>query len=505
MSNNSDALGIINRTHPKYYEKSGQWDFLLDSYDAALPIYAQRYLQAFQRESQADFVERRGRAWRDNHTKRIVNMYNNYLFAEEPVRRIENKDATDFINNADGKGQSLTRFMSNVDCYTSVLGRTYVVVDRVDPEEITGTAADNLMATPYCYLVYPQNVMDIAFDDFMNVKWAIVREYYRKDDDSPLNPDYGISERFRVWEPGRSTLVDDTGSIIEVKNLGFDFVPIIPIDHEENSDVYGGDSLVSDVVYNDLSIFNLHSDLDQIIINQTFSQLIMPVQGLAFTETIDDPEQVRRYMKMATNSTLLFNNAGDGMDPKYISPDASQAEFILEKINKQITNLYNSVNLTESVGNSSAVSGQAKAFDFDALNKVLANKADNLEVAEKKIFRMVGMIKNGTPFEVDVKYPDQFDVKTLSMQIQTAQELALLEPSETLMKEIFKTLASKALPTASKDKIKQIEKEIDEKDFSEESIASNSDFNFNSDSDDTKKKDRLGGTLGQEQSKFDQI
>ena len=97
----------------------------------------------------------------------------------------------------------------------------------------TGTNKDNLDpdAQPYMYIVYPQNVMDIAFDDNGNIKWALIKESYREDDD-PFTADADIGSRYRLWQKHGWTLYDSKGKELANGELS-GFVPIVTHDNEE--------------------------------------------------------------------------------------------------------------------------------------------------------------------------------------------------------------------------------------------------------------------------------
>ena len=223
----------------------------------------------------------------------------------------------------------------------------------------------------------------------------------------------------------------------------------------------------------DKAIFNSLSKLDNIISDQTFSQLIFPIEGLIVEEIVREPELKDKFMKLAVGN-ILFYSAQTEAKPEYISPDASQAKVILETIKHQIRQIYASLGLqppdTESENYKSGVS---KQYDFDKLNKLLAGKADNLELAERQIVEIFNKWMK-TDFEATINYPDEFDIRTLADEIILGQELMLLDISETFNKVVQKNIAKKALPREGKDTIDKILKEIEAK--KEPSLEEQMDF-----------------------------
>jgi hypothetical protein len=262
--------------------------------------------------------------------------------------------------------------------------------------------------------------------------------------------------------PNEWRLYNDAGQEIDGAETGLGRVPIVIVDNEEG-DQWTGQSLVRDIAYLDRAIFNNWSRLDVIVNEQTFSQLVFPVEGLP-PEVIEDEKLREKFLKLAVNRVLLYS-ANAAVAPSFISPDASQAEFILTMIERQVKQLYASLGLQNETGEQTtqAASGVAKAFDFDKLGKLLAAKADNLEEAETQINELFGLWTNINA-EVITEYPDEFDVRALADEIAMAQELTLLEIGTTFKKEIMKQVALKALPKLDNVTKKKIIDEIESMD-----------------------------------------
>lgn len=507
---NANQPPMLMRRHPEYSRMAPKWDFWLDSYMAPLDEYAKLYLFKNEKEGVEEYAERCKRAYRENHSKRVVDLINTYLFKEEATRNTENELLRGFFKDADGRGKSLTQFMKSVSLFSSIAGRVYIVVDRKEPAELTGTHADTVNSSVYCYMLLPQDVLDISFDDYGVVRWALVQEHVR-DDEDPFTSSGEMKKRFRLWTKDE-WFVWDSGdeNFTASGRTGLGMVPIIPVNNEESVSDYYAPSLISDVSYLDRAIFNNYSRLDVIVNEQTFSQLIFPIEAALTSSVVDDAKLRSEMMTLAANR-ILFYSASSEAKPAYISPDASQAEFILSMLQHQTKQLYASIGLQNEASSEAKdyKSGLSKSYDFDKLNKLLASKADNLEQAEAEIFKIFKKWKAIEDVEIEVDYPEEFDVKTLAQEIMLAQELSLLDISQKFIKEVFKKVVAKALPKATKEVLDEINKEIDEKDYSAEAIQQNVfDFdNLNSGEDDVHEKKaqgKVGGRLKQEQTKFDQ-
>lgn len=466
-------MDVLTRTHPKYAEYSKLWSFYSESYVGG-ENYFSKHLIKYYKEGAISYENRLKRAYRENYTKSVIDIINSYLFKDQATRHLGDKRLEDFFNNMDGHGKDATQFMKSASIASSIFGRIYIVTDKTKlPENrATGTAKDDLESTCYCYLVSPLAVKDIAFDDFGRVKWAIIEEVVR-DDDDPFLSSGDLKNQYRLWTKDGWYLYDEKGDKIESGTYDFGYPPITYIDTGEKLDSYNGTSVVSDIAYMDKAIFNSLSRLDNIISDQTFSQLIFPIEGLIVDEMIRDEQLKDKYLKLAIGN-VLFYSAQTEAKPEYISPDASQAKVILETIKHQIRQIYASLGLqppdTESENYKSGVS---KQYDFDKLNKLLAGKADNIELAERQIVEIFNKWM-GTDFEATINYPDEFDIRTLADEIILGQELMLLDISETFNKVVQKNITKKALPREGKDVIDKILQEIDSK--KEPSLEDQMDF-----------------------------
>lgn len=475
-----DGVKIIGRTLPGYTDKLEKWEFVKASYLGGKPYIAANLFKYYI-EGNDEFSDRKERAHRENHCKRVVDLFNSYLFQEEPVRDTKDIRLQEFHKNADGKGKSIGRFMRLASLWASILGRVYIVMDKpsISEDEATGTALDDLKAKPYCYIVYPQDVRDVAFNEDDSIKWIIIVEH-KRDDDDPFEGDGEIKEQYRLWTADDWILFDDKGNLIAQQAHKLGKVPVVTINNEDD-DQYDGQSLIGDIAYLDRAIFNNWSRLDAIVCDQTFSQLIFPIEGLP-ADIVDNAELREKFLAIATNRVLLYS-AQAQVAPAYISPDASQAAFILGMIESQTKQLYSSLGLKAETGSEvKQESGVAKAWDFDKLDKMLANKADNLEQAEREINELFNLC-TGSTAECVVDYPDTFNVRSLADEIAIAQELTLLAISETFTKEIQKLIVMKALPKSDDKTLDEIKAEIDAKSMEEDEAAQQGDFDFDEDED----------------------
>lgn len=471
MAEQANVATLIARRHPKFATYESDWIFFLESYLGGSQ-YIVKHLFKYIKEGDDEFTARRNRAYRENHTKRVIDLVSSYLFKEEAERQTENSKVKAFWEDFDGRKKSVSNFMKRASLFASILGRVYIVCDKAPLPEalVTGTQADNLKteAKPYSYMVYPQDVLDIAFDEVGKIKWILIRER-KRDDDDPYLAAADYEDRYRLWTSTTWELFDKDGLVLEEGEHKLGRVPVVILDNEEQDDL-AGQSLVADIAYLDRAIFNNWSRLDVIVNDQTFSQLIFPIEGLP-VEAAEDKELRDKFLALAQNRVMLYSAAA-GSIPGFISPDATQADFILRMIQAQVKQLYASLGLQAETGTEANVqSGVAKAYDFDKLNKLLATKADNCEQAENEILDIFKQWLGGIQADASVEYPDEFDTRSLMDEIAMAQELTLLDISETFTKELHKSIVAKTMPKLDKKALDKINKEIDDRDLEKEQAA----------------------------------
>lgn len=472
----ADQKTWLDTVHPAYAEKAPHWAFCRQSYEGG-PAYFDANLLKFRLEDRPDFEDRKKRASRYNFSRQVVDIINDHLFKVAPTRNI--KSAPDavkrfWVRATKGKGANgIEVFVREVAKWAKAEGRAYVVIDVPSDGGVTPTTEADRLARglePYAYIVHPDDMLDIAYDEDGKILWAKVRERYREDADPKAASD-SYEERYRLWERGKWSLWrkkkhEQTGAVepemIEDGTFRFTEVPIIIVEHQDGDD-YSSPGLIDDVAYIDRDIFNLGSELTETISQQTFGQLIMPSD--AFPPNLDQAA-LQAYLAVGKRRVLVYW-AEAKTAPQYISPDASQGGLILSTIDKRIGWLYDAVNLGSEVGRekTTSASGVSKAYDFATLEGGLVTSATELESAEMEMARFVDLWTGGDGKlpEGLVAYPRSFDVISLNQALTEALSLQVVleAASPTAMAELRKQIAAKGLDKVDEKIMQQIVDEID--------------------------------------------
>lgn len=466
-----DLKKLIDRRHPEYAELKEHWDFCELAYRGGRKWFeGEENLFKFYKEGQGEYDDRKKRTYRANHTKRVVDTVTQYLFRESPHR----KDAPGaviekFWERATvlGGTRDINRFMREVDQWTSVFGRVYIVVDRMPDDGATITRQRKDESSPYAYIVFPQRVMDFSIGTDGEFNWVLISEDYR--DDTGLSSSGKTLTRYRLWTRtswyliGRSAPDKEDVAVLGSGSHGLDRVPVIAHSDTDGT-AWSSPALAGDIVYMDRTLVNYGSMLDEILYEQTFSQLTMPAEGL-----IPGAKESNQLIAAAKNRIFLYSATSPGAKPEYISPDASQASLIIEAMATLKKDIYAVTGTDAGDANSSSMSkgreyasGKVRQFDHAAIENLLLGKARALEDAEERIAAMVDVWMGGKG-EIDeslVTYPDKFDVRGLAAELDIASQLFDLTSPVEVMRHQMRHIVAKTFPRLDEEEAKAIDESI---------------------------------------------
>ena len=448
---------FLKRRHPEYAGLEAHWAFLSETYEGGRGWFGDNIFR-YVKEGDREFEDRLKRAYRFNHTREVVDLVNKHLF-RQPITRSEDapESLRRFWGDCTQNGLTIDEFVNRVSNRSSIFGRPWVVVDTNVEGQVTQEELNRGSAKVYAYIVEPQNVLDMGYNDDTTLSWILLRETTR-DDADPIESSGALSFQYRLWTASdwRLFRIEGTGSNARVvadapvpHHCGR--VPVIPADCFASDELYSSHSLIDDAAYMDRAVANYLSNLDAIIQDQTFSQLAMPAQSVP-----DESTAYNKLVEMGTKRIFLYD--GEGGMPAYISPDVKQAELIMQIINKVISEIYHTVGLagertkddnSQGIDNSSGV---AKAYDFERVNSLLLSKAAALEQFENRMAAVV-MAWCGEPDFSGrvVKYPDDFNTRGLYDEFDIAARLTLIEAPDEVRRRQMHVVVEKLFPMLRED------------------------------------------------------
>jgi len=501
---------ITERRHMRFNLYEEHWRFLYESYIGG-PEYVykgfeqvganargifdlnRRNLFQFHRESSSEYRERLLRAHRNNYTKKVVDQMRSFIARKPPERKTDGVPTpiAEFWKNSDGRHRNIDRTMMLVLQWMLVFGVIWIQIDK--PDRTFLNFEDELReGVPFMKFHMPFDVLDGGFDDLGEPRWVLTRELVRQDEDPMQGTP--VETIFTLWEPNQmrkfvkqNVTREDPRPFVQVGETVFHDlgrVPFRAVRFTESEDPFVTAGMVDDIASVDRDIFNKQSQLDTIILDQVFSQLVIPADAVLMN-TPDRAEMngasVRanreiareRLIEMSTKRAFLFNG-NTAHPPRFISPDAEQAGTLREEISGLIDEVYRMAGLSGMVGREvKTQSGVSKAYDFDRMNKIMTFAAQELQNAdewaaevvlewmrpeEQPAFQQRKRITNDF-----VQYPDNFDIMGLLESLDIAfrtDEYNLHSP--TASARIRKKLLVKMFPEATEDELEEMVAEIDQ-------------------------------------------
>lgn len=385
----------VKRRHPDYEVWTGLEDFLWPSYLGGREYRLADMLDKYPRELDTVHAARKQRAYYLNYTAAVVDSYVSEVYKRDPSREVPDS-FSEFLEGATLDGLPLEDFVSETLTRVVASTRAFVVVDVDDS------------GTPYVHLLHPSNLLDFSVDDNGSYNWALVAEKTVVDED-PF-ADRAEETRYRLWLPSEWVLFDAEGKETRRQTNVAGVVPIIPIDP-------GSMPLpIFDIAMINKRIYNLGSQLDEILINVTFPQMYAQSgEGVEDERGEAISDDVSPIAVGASRLLLLPTEAN--MPPGFLAPPDGPAKLHIEERERLVQAIYSLAGLQRQDPEAQLVqSGVAKAYDFKETNARLSSLAQVAEGVEVQIFELLNLY--GMQGEANISYRKDFDVRDFQLMLE---------------------------------------------------------------------------------------
>ena len=434
------------RRHPLYGAYTEQYDFLFASYMGGSHYEAEMYLDKYLRESNAQYKERMKRAYYLNYTAAVVDAYISAVFRRDPTRELPDSMRA-FEEDATGEGDSLTDFTREVMTWAVAALRAYVVVD---------IAQDG---TPYAHLIHPSNLLDFAVDPRTGqYLWALIAEEHVEDSD-PFAKRL-VEARYRLWTPTDWLLFDGDGTLIEDEKNQAGTVPLIEA-------MPGNLPLpILDIANINRRIYNICSQIDEILCNVTFPQPYLQTGPDGIEEaggTAISPD-VSPIQMGTTKMFLLPEDAN--IPPGYLVPPDGPLQRQMDERERLIEAIYSLAGLERTAPDEGAQpqSGIAKSWDFRETNARLGAVA---QAAERVEFEMLELLSAyGLSGEYNVAYRKDYNVRDFRLVLEDYALISDTNLPPVVKKRSALELAGQIAEDASPEEKKEIQDAVEAMDDS---------------------------------------
>ena len=398
-----------------YYDYRDRWEYLLQSYVGGEAYRDGAHLQKYQLETGGEYSARLANAHLDNHCNSVVSVYNSFLFRKAPYRDLGTLEGApgmdEFVRDVDVDGTNMDNFMKQVATWSSVFGNAWIIVSKPDVGALT--LADEITANvrPYLSLLTPLNVIDWQYARANNGAYELT--YFKYLEEFV----HGV-QVIKEWTKDTITTYthdEDSGDveIIEQVDNGLGKIPAVCAYNKKTSVRGIGMGDISDIADAQRFIYNMAEELSQTIRLDSHPSLV------------------------CTPETITGNGAGsiiqipESMDPQLkpylLQYGGASATSIMDAINSTVASIDKMANIGSIRSTEAArMSGVAQQQEFELLNARLSEKADNLELAEEQIFKLVAEYQ-GTTWTGNIAYADSFNIRDVAgevAQLKTASESA---------------------------------------------------------------------------------
>ncbi|MBI5599196.1 MAG: phage portal protein [Deltaproteobacteria bacterium] len=438
----------FEKTHPDYASSIEEWRFFMRSYFGGRFYRGGDYLLRHPFESAANYGRRKAIAYYYNYCAPIVDIMVSHLFKPAAKRDYGSfsKDPlfNSFLRDADLEGTGFMQFMREAQRLSSVYGRVSIVVDKPAVRAATRAEAAAMDIRPYVSLVTPENLLD----------WSFVRSSSGK---SVLDMVKILEARdtCRVWtrqgwEVWR--MEKDAVSLVDSGEHGLGVVPVVNLYNKRSGMGMFGLSDIQDIADINKNIYYLCSDAKEIIENTAFPMLALPYEKGAGEKEVG-PKNILQFDPSEPNSR-----------PYWLEAPHSSLTEIRQWVQQDIAEIFRiakmgGVKATED--STQPRSGVALELEQQQMHAALAEKADNVEHAEREVLKLWGMWE-GLEFDGGIDYPDDFSVREIERDLEGAfRALDVGIESRTFARELQKTIAAAVLPKLDETVKGEIMREID--------------------------------------------
>lgn len=417
----SPALDDLLKEHTLYKVMKKQWIYLQASYEGGAVYRAGKYLNRYANEKNASYSRRLEATPLDNHCRSVIQVYNSFLFRQDPKRLFVNlteDEVMPFLRDADLDGRSLNAFMKDVSTWSSVYGHVWMLL--VKPNTNAGTRAHELSqeVRPYINLLTPLSVINWEWTVQENGVSLLTRfKYIQSKTSKHITVREWTLDKIVTWV---ADIVQ--GKIISIEEVDnqLDTIPAILVYNQRSPTRAIGVSDINDIADQQKFIYNLNSELEEGIRLESHPTLVIDGN------------------KDGTSDTTKLGT-GAGALATVVDLDSDNKPFMLDVTTAGVTNILSaeskSVDIIDKMANTGAVrstqvstlSGVAMETEFQLLNAKLAEKADNLQLAEEQMWRYYALYADKV-FGGEIIYPASFNIQDTKNEIaQLATALGATE------------------------------------------------------------------------------
>lgn len=377
-----------------------------DRLGTTVQLTGESYLSRYPRESDAKFARRNEVAFYASPLARACSRFAAYLSIQKPHRELPNDLYQVVADDADGKGNAVDVFWQQFIIDGKARGSMLLLVDM--PRDLGASRASQIVErrAPFWTAILPEDVTDYEMgDDGRFESVSFVGNILRDGDRKPCIWTFDVDG----WDARE---LNPNGKVIDSGEHGLGECPVLAFSETGEFGTTGPFAAIADLARR---LFNLDSELDEILRSQTFSLLTMQVpEG-----STDDQKIAAAGVAGVTISTsnLLLHS---GSTPAFIAPPDGPARVYLDRI-VSLRDQIEEIGLNVATVNQQE-SGIAMKLRFQAINAELAGFAGRMQDLEARAWELTRKWL-GLSATVSTQWPRDFNIADVEYELKVLREM----------------------------------------------------------------------------------
>lgn len=366
------------------------------------------YLVRYPRESDLKYARRNEVAWFASPLMQAASRFVDYIAARTPSRNLPHELYASMAEDIDGKANSIDVFWRQFMLHFKARGSMLLLVDMPPAMEPSMAAQIASRAAPYWTMIAPELLTDYEIGDDGKFNYAEFGGNYTKPDGKRVPCVWHFDRE--GWE-----VRDSDKKLLDASPHPLGECPLLIATEGGDFPNFGPFAAIADL---SKRLFNLNSELDEILRAQTFSLLTMQVP-----ENSTDDQKIKAAQVVGETigtSNLMVHS---GSTPAFIAPSDGPANIYLQRIDK-LKDEIGEIGL-DVRGSNSQESGIALQMRFQALNAALGGFSGRMEDLERRAWELsrvwLGMTQApSTQWQRDFNLADVEKEMTVLQQMQAA-------------------------------------------------------------------------------------
>jgi len=403
------------------------------------------YLVQYPRESTDKYARRCELAWYASPLAQACSRFTGYI-STRPVRRdIPHALYQAMEEDIDGKGNAIDVFWQQFMTEAKARGTMCLLVDM--PQAMASSMGDQLQArvAPYWTMIKPETITDYVMGDNGRFEWAEFAGNYTHDDGKREACVWHFDrEGWQALNPEKKLIAEGVHPLSEC--------PLIIFTEGGDFPAFGPFASIADL---SKRLFNLDSELDEILRSQTFSLLTMQVP-----DNSTDSQKLAAAQNVGQTIGTANLMVHSGSTPSFIAPDSGPATTYLTRIDK-LRDQINEIGLSVATVNQQE-SGIAMQMRFASINAELSKFSGRMEDFERRAWDLsaewLGMTTAPT-----AQWPRDFNLADVESELRILSEMQGNAMPVEVIAEQSKRVATVQFSGLDQDRQEKINAAIDER------------------------------------------